>query len=354
MKKIGKIITIIIILAMFFCNISSAANLGEKNAGGTVVAIYQNKEYVAIGVTREVLIQGQVLAWNKWSEEDLITLYNKCSSGTVRYANQEDYLTMAPEDVPRDSWFIAFSAELNKRDQDGKITRVGTNDKYSLFQDDGTPTYQEGQIEFKKTSDMTEDDTKRADEYKQEQDKQREKYKDWTVYKKANYLLDKGAPPDGLADEWERELRIEINRGKKDSAANKKLIKAYEKAFGAYETSDGDVAIYTNPEKSDSKTSAGSLDDMISDADSFAKQGELQYEDGALKNLSTILYNCFLAVGVAIALVVGIVIGIKYMMGSIEEKATYKQMLVPYLVGCLVVFGAFGIWKLVVVILESM
>lgn len=34
------------------------------------------------------------------------------------------------------------------------------------------------------------------------------------------------------------------------------------------------------------------------------------------------------------------VIGIKYMSGSIEEKANYKKTMIPYLIGCMLIFGA--------------
>ena len=41
------------------------------------------------------------------------------------------------------------------------------------------------------------------------------------------------------------------------------------------------------------------------------------------------------------------------MAGSVEQKAKVKDALVPYIVGCIVIFGAFGIWKLVLTLLES-
>ena len=34
------------------------------------------------------------------------------------------------------------------------------------------------------------------------------------------------------------------------------------------------------------------------------------------------------------------VIGIKYITGSIEEKATYKKSMMPYIIGCVLLFGA--------------
>lgn len=43
-------------------------------------------------------------------------------------------------------------------------------------------------------------------------------------------------------------------------------------------------------------------------------------------------------IGVSASVIGLIIIGIKYMMGSIEEKAEYKKTLIPYVVGCLLVF----------------
>lgn len=43
-------------------------------------------------------------------------------------------------------------------------------------------------------------------------------------------------------------------------------------------------------------------------------------------------------IGTVISVAVLIVIGIKYMMGSVEEKADYKKSLVPYIVGAFLLF----------------
>ena len=36
------------------------------------------------------------------------------------------------------------------------------------------------------------------------------------------------------------------------------------------------------------------------------------------------------------------------MIGSVEEKAKIKDSMVPFIIGCLVAFGAFGIWELAI------
>ena len=45
---------------------------------------------------------------------------------------------------------------------------------------------------------------------------------------------------------------------------------------------------------------------------------------------------------------VGTIIGIQFMLASAEDKAKVKEALVPYVVGCIVIFGAFTIWSIAV------
>ena len=48
-------------------------------------------------------------------------------------------------------------------------------------------------------------------------------------------------------------------------------------------------------------------------------------------------------VGTFIAVGVLMVIGIRYIMGSVEERATYKKSMIPYIIGCIILFGAANI-----------
>ena len=45
-------------------------------------------------------------------------------------------------------------------------------------------------------------------------------------------------------------------------------------------------------------------------------------------------------VGVVLSVIILIVIGIKYMMGSAEEKAEYKKTFMPYIIGAALIFAA--------------
>ena len=48
-------------------------------------------------------------------------------------------------------------------------------------------------------------------------------------------------------------------------------------------------------------------------------------------------------VGVVVAVIILMVLGIKYMMGSAEEKAEYKKTMMPYIIGAVLIFGATSI-----------
>ena len=66
------------------------------------------------------------------------------------------------------------------------------------------------------------------------------------------------------------------------------------------------------------------------------------------------LYNILLTIGIVLAVLGGIYLGIKFMMSSAEGKAQVKESLIPYIAGCVVIFGAFIIWKLAIVLLSGL
>ena len=59
-----------------------------------------------------------------------------------------------------------------------------------------------------------------------------------------------------------------------------------------------------------------------------------------IKNVGNSVVNILQTVGIVLSVVVLIVLGIKYMMGSAEEKADYKKSMLPYLVGAIIIFAA--------------
>ena len=99
---------------------------------------------------------------------------------------------------------------------------------------------------------------------------------------------------------------------------------------------------------------ATTFDNVVSGAQDFLNQGTSNtINETGLKSVSDFIYNVALAIALVIAVIIGMVIGIQFMIGSIEEKAKYKEALMPYVLGCFVVFGSFGIWKLLILVLSE-
>lgn len=107
-------------------------------------------------------------------------------------------------------------------------------------------------------------------------------------------------------------------------------------------------------------TAAEGLSGFFSGADSFIEEGKtpakgedktaLTIDETKIQEVSSSTYNILLGIGVAIAVIIGSILGIKFMIGSTEDKAQIKESLIPFIIGCIVVFGAFAIWKVVITI----
>ena len=96
--------------------------------------------------------------------------------------------------------------------------------------------------------------------------------------------------------------------------------------------------------------------EIIEEANSFIEEGESS-ESGIseenLQKLSSTIYNILLVVGISLAVVIAAVLGLKFITGGVEAQVEVKKALIPYIAGCIVIFGAFIIWKVVVQILNT-
>lgn len=61
---------------------------------------------------------------------------------------------------------------------------------------------------------------------------------------------------------------------------------------------------------------------------------------GKITSLGSQIIGIVTTIGSVVAVLVLVVLGVKYMMGSAEEKAEYKKTLMPYVIGAVLVFAA--------------
>ena len=101
-------------------------------------------------------------------------------------------------------------------------------------------------------------------------------------------------------------------------------------------------------------STAYATEETMQGAKNFLDKGtNPMLDQDTIQQTSNTIYMMFSGVGTAIVLVVGVVLGIQFLMGSAEEKAKVKETLIPYGVGAVIVFGAVGIWTLVIKVMEG-
>lgn len=91
------------------------------------------------------------------------------------------------------------------------------------------------------------------------------------------------------------------------------------------------------------------IGEIIDDGQSFLEAGNNGTADmdiADIESASGYLYNILLSLGVVIAVIVATILGVQFMLSEAEGQAKVKEMLIPFVIGCIVVFGGFGIWKL--------
>lgn len=79
----------------------------------------------------------------------------------------------------------------------------------------------------------------------------------------------------------------------------------------------------------------------------YTGEQDTNVDTSKISNLGQSIIRILTTIGIIASVIVLIVLGIKYMMGSPEEKAEYKKTLMPYIIGAGLVFAASAIAQVV-------
>lgn len=99
---------------------------------------------------------------------------------------------------------------------------------------------------------------------------------------------------------------------------------------------------------------ASTIGTVIQAGDNFISAGSSlgsPVNGAALADVSSSIYNIFLGVAIVVAVALAAYLGIQYMVSSAMDKAKVKESFLALAIGCIVAFGAFGIWKVLVTML---
>ncbi len=80
--------------------------------------------------------------------------------------------------------------------------------------------------------------------------------------------------------------------------------------------------------------------DVTADPNSWDVSDVSKENSGKLLDKAGGILGILTVVGVVISVVTLAIIGVKFLLGSVEEKANYKQTLLPWVIGALILMGA--------------
>lgn len=101
-----------------------------------------------------------------------------------------------------------------------------------------------------------------------------------------------------------------------------------------------------------SNTAMATTTPTTGDGDASSIIGNLKpnynQDDQGITNIGQQIISWISIIAIVIAVIVLLILGIKYMIGSASEKAEYKKTMIPYLVGAVLIFGAGAIAQVIV------
>ena len=80
--------------------------------------------------------------------------------------------------------------------------------------------------------------------------------------------------------------------------------------------------------------------------------GKSDVKNDQLVAIGNRVVNIIQVVGIVVAVVILLIIGIKYMVGSASEKAEFKKSMIQYIVGAVLIFAGTSIVKVIYSLLQ--
>ena len=67
---------------------------------------------------------------------------------------------------------------------------------------------------------------------------------------------------------------------------------------------------------------------------------EIVAGENQIRSIASYIYSALTSIGIVLSVVILAILGVKYMLGSVDERAGYKKSMMPYLIGAVLLFSA--------------
>lgn len=294
-------------------NVSNMSSEQIKNALKKLTFSNDNQKQACVNKVADILNQAK-------QQKDPIAYLDKEFKTQVNYAQNE-----------KDPFFLYYGYALGQERVAQQKAKDNVGDTSNMSDNELQKKFEEEYQKYQNLSSKDKEDYKKVNSILEELQQINDKIKD-NKKKKANVAK------IGIVEDQVEKLNPSQDELVNDNNKWELDLKEYKARLGT----------------SDPKANH-SVDEILKEAQSFLSGGsKAGFNEGNLKKGSDTLFNILLVIGISGTVIVGIYLGIKFMMSSAEDKAKVKESLVPYFAGCIVIYGAFTIWKIVMVILGGL
>lgn len=166
-----------------------------------------------------------------------------------------------------------------------------------------------------------------------------DKLKAWKVV--IEEFNDKNSPAMAYKEEALKYLEATISE-KEGTITAEEAEKIREKVVKSMETI---LYIATSTVDPGQDRTANTFYDVLGNVEDYIPGVDLSNDDEAEEMLSVVL-SIITNIGMVLSVLIPAILGVKYMLGSTEEKAQYKESLLPYVIGSILLFGICSVVKI--------
>lgn len=113
--------------------------------------------------------------------------------------------------------------------------------------------------------------------------------------------------------------------------------------------------LYNSSDNADDNEETEESGEMLINPNNYKPDSTVSPQNSnKVRNIGNDIIGLLQIIGTILSVTVLIVLGIKYMLGSVEERAEYKKSMMPYLIGAIMIFGITNIVALIAGISENL
>lgn len=172
-----------------------------------------------------------------------------------------------------------------------------------------------------------------------------EKREEW--YKNITYnIRNSTSETQTVENKLKAQIDIDSAQTKEEKeTAQKKFDNASNKAANAQEEAYRKIVAQLRKGESTPRDNVTFVD-VLQNVDSYVPSDTVTGSDAQkITEKASLILTIITNVGIVLAILMSAILGIKYMLGSLEEKAEYKKDLLPYFIGSILLFGICTIVK---------